>query len=356
MQRISFIICFFVLLNACSKKEGCTDPSATNFDPLAMSNDGSCIYANNPGVVSSIVNYTTLDGLLDNFVECITVDINNNIWIGTSIGVQKFDGTTWTTYNTSNTIGLVNDNIKVISAMDNGDIWVGTDFGASKFDGTNWNIYNSSNGLNSNQIKAIDKSLIADHVWIGTATGVSYYDGEWGSIGSPDLHWSGVASVAHTFNSHWFAHPLGGVTNHDASNNIFDVYDTANGLISQNVTDLIIDSQGNKWIGTGGGISVLNIDNTAFTHYTRMYLMPPPDTLNPVVEIAIDNWDRVWAAIYVGYLAEGGVACWNGLEWVDYDVSDGLAGPNIKGIAVDLDDNIWVATTTGISKMIIGLD
>ena len=40
----------------------------------------------------TITNYSTADGLLSDFVECIDVDINDNVWFGTSIGVQMFDG------------------------------------------------------------------------------------------------------------------------------------------------------------------------------------------------------------------------------------------------------------------------
>jgi len=81
--------------------------------------------------------------------------------------------------------------------------------------------------------------------------------------------------------------------------------------------------------------------------------MPPPDTLNPVVNIEVDSWGRIWTSIYVGYLAQGGVAYWNGSIWQDLDISDGLAGPNIKELAIDSDNNIWIATTTGVSHIII---
>ena len=124
----------------------------------------------------TITNYTTADGLVSDFVECIAVDINDNIWFGTSIGAQMFDGTIWTSYNTANYPGMVSDNIKVITAMNNGDIWIGTDYGASKFDGVNWVTFNSTNGLNNNQVYSIDEDG-AGVVWVGTHAGVSYYNG-----------------------------------------------------------------------------------------------------------------------------------------------------------------------------------
>ena len=309
----------------------------------------SCLFLINSNA-QTIINYTTSDGLLDNFVECIDVDVNDNIWFGTSVGVQSFDGVNWISYYMSNYPGMPSDNIKVIKAVSNGNIWIGTDYGASIFDGYSWTSYTSSNGLSSNQVKSIDEDNNGG-VWIGTNQGVSYFDGNsWISYSSPDLHWSGVNATAFDSNGDkWFATPLGGVTHFDGTT--FTIYDTSNGLLSQNVTDLLIDNQGNKWVGTGSGMSVLDVSNTSFTHYTQMYLLPPPDTLNPVVDIAKDSWGRIWTTIYVGYLAEGGVAMWNGNQWIDFDISDGLAGPNVKGLAIDSEDNIWIATSTGVSKI-----
>ena len=297
----------------------------------------------------TITNYTTADGLLDNFVECIDVDISDNIWFGTSIGAQMFDGTNWTSYNMTAYPGMVSNNIKVITAMNNGDIWIGTDYGASKFDGVNWVTFNSTNGLNNNQVYSIDEDNLG-RVWVGTHAGVSYYNGStWSSYGYPDLHWSGVNATAFDeIGDLWFASPLGGITHF---NGAFTTYDTSNGLISQNVTSLLIDNYDNKWIGTGSGISVLDASNTGFIHHTKMYILSPPDTLNPVVDIAMDSWERKWTAIYVGYLAEGGVAYRHGPDWIDFGVTDGLVGPNVRGLAIDSENNVWIATSTGVSKI-----
>tara|TARA_B110000240_G_scaffold49359_1_gene56261 strand:- start:46 stop:423 length:378 start_codon:yes stop_codon:yes gene_type:complete len=124
-------------------------------------------------------------------------------------------------------------------------------------------------------------------------------------------------------------------------------------LLSQYTTDIVVDNQDNKWVGTSSGMSVLNASNLSFTQYTRMYIMPPPDTLNPVVNIEVDSWGRIWTSIYVGYLAEGGIAYWDGNQWEDIHVSDGLAGPNVRELAIDSDNNIWLATSTGVSNIIV---
>ena len=83
-----------------------------------------------------------------------------------------------------------------------------------------------------------------------------------------------------------------------------------------------------------------------------MFSLPPPhDSINPVVCIAMDSYGKIWTAIHVDYLSEGGVAYWDGNQWVDFHVSDGLAGTNVKGLAIDSQDNVWVATSTGLTSI-----
>ena len=301
----------------------------------------------------TITNYTTTDGLMDNFVECINVDVDDNIWFGTSVGFQKYDPSTpdWTNFDIANYPDMVSNSIKQLNSTLNA-IWIGSDYGINMWNEPVLTTYNSTNGLASNQVKSIDvKDNSPDDIWIGTNQGVSHFDGSsWISYSTPDLHWSGVNATAFDSNGDkWFASPLGGITHFDGTT--FTSYDTSNGLLSQYVTALLIDDQDNKWVGTSSGMSVLDASNTSFTQHTRMYIMPPPDTLNPVVDIAMDSHGRIWTAIYVGYLAVGGVAMWDGNQWIDFDVTDGLVGPNVKGLAIDSQDNIWVATSTGVSKI-----
>ncbi|MFT5019125.1 MAG: hypothetical protein ACI9CU_000502 [Polaribacter sp.] len=66
----------------------------------------------------------------------------------------------------------------------------------------------------------------------------------------------------------------------------------------------------------------------------------------------MDSQGNVWAGVYIDYLVtEGGVSAYNGTEWVQYEPADGLVGPVVRELAIDSQDNVWVATSTGVSKI-----
>ena len=298
--------------------------------------------------VFNIINYSTADGLLSDAINCVEVEGTNfGVWVGTNNGLNKYDGNSWVGFTTAD--GLVDNNVKAIAAV-NGSVWVGTDFGVSQFDGSSWTTYTTADGLALNRIA--DIAVAPDgEIWFAHASfsaGVSVFDGtSWRTYGSPDLPVSGV--VATSFDSKgdkWFASPLDGVVHYDDTT--FQAYTSASAGLLSNSSTTILCLNDDKWIGTSSGMTVLHASN-AVSNYTIMYVLPPPDTLNPVVDLAVDVLGRIWTTIYVGYLGVGGVAYWNGSFWVSYDVSDGLAGHNVRGLDIDGMNNVWVATSNGLS-------
>ncbi len=81
--------------------------------------------------------YTTADGLIDNNVISVTIDNSNNWWFGTTNGLSRFDGLTWTNY-TVETDTIISNTIKFLAIDIDGTIWFASDEGLSQFDGNNW--------------------------------------------------------------------------------------------------------------------------------------------------------------------------------------------------------------------------
>jgi len=299
----------------------------------------------------TFTNYTTADGLVDNSVLCVTIDNNGDLWFGTQNGISKYNGTTWETHDMTTDSGLVNNTITSICALANGDLWIGTDFGACVYNGTYWTSYTTADGLGDDRVIHIEEAPDGK-IWFGEYDGLSIFDGtNWTSYNMSDgLPFGGIKHIEFESNGDaWLGSGFGGFIHFDGSN--FTIYNSADGLLNNIVNSVAIDDQNKKWVGTATGISVFNNSNTLVTNHTQMYILPPPDTLNPVIDVEFDSQGLLWAGIYVDYLLDGGVAMYNGFCWVDFNASDGLIGPVITDLVIDSLDQVWITTSSGISKL-----
>ena len=137
------------------------------FVPFIFFLVSSSLYPQNPEWINYIPSNS---GLPDNTALSIAIDGLGIKWIGTTLGLAKFDGTTWTVYDTSNS-GLPEDHVLSIAIDGSGYKWIGTGEGFAKFDGANWTVYNTSNsGLPDNNVQSITIDTL-ENKWIGTCEG-----------------------------------------------------------------------------------------------------------------------------------------------------------------------------------------
>ena len=76
----------------------------------------------------------TSHGLSDNYARSIAVDNNGFLWIGTSVGLNVYDGYSVTTYNRERYPALAADNVLHLVCDRSNRIWIGTAEGASWLD------------------------------------------------------------------------------------------------------------------------------------------------------------------------------------------------------------------------------
>lgn len=105
---LSSIVIMLAMVTSCSKKEGCTDPLATNYDASAEQDDGSCIFPDPiPFPPDSLPSY-----LNPNLTYYSVTDIDGNIYPTIQIGTQIWMAENLRTskYCNGDTIPNVTDN------------------------------------------------------------------------------------------------------------------------------------------------------------------------------------------------------------------------------------------------------
>jgi ligand-binding sensor domain-containing protein len=299
----------------------------------------------------TITSWTTADGLPSDDVRDVAVGPDGTIWLATSAGVAAFDGTTFTVHTTATHPGLPSNDLYAIGVMNNGDVWVGSDFGLSRLDDTDYITYTTADGLSDNEIKSI-KQAPSGEIWVATLNGASRFDGNtFTAFGSPNIPFGGALHVA--FGSDgtvYLSGGLGGVIVYDGST--FSTITNADGLLSNRIRGIAVNDAQQKWVGTAEGISVLNANDEHVADHPNAFILPPPDELNPITDMLVDDAGRVWAGVYVDYLVTvGGVSIYANGAWSQIEESDGLAGPNVRRLALGGDGSVWVSTSTGLSRI-----
>ncbi len=130
----------------------------------------------------SFTSFDVKKGLAGNYVSCIIEDKMGNIWLGTNGGISKYDSKSLpegqagiTNYSVAQ--GLTDNNITCIFEerflpKNEIGIWFGTTNGLSRFDGKSFTNFGSAQGLAKNYVFDIsgDKS---GNIWFGTESGLS---------------------------------------------------------------------------------------------------------------------------------------------------------------------------------------
>jgi ligand-binding sensor domain-containing protein len=306
---------------------------------------------------NSFTNFTVANsGIPNDMVSAVTVDNNNNVWVGTDGGVAKFDGTNWTVYNSSNS-GFPNDFIISIAYdKTNNTIWAGTDGdGVMKYDGSTWTNYKTTDGLCDNAIHYITVSDDG-YVWFGSwgsgvtklkLSGMTWttYSAELPNDGAP-------ASIYYIYvdasNLTWFATNLGLVYYNGST---FATVDTTGSTGNSN-TSFAVDGSNNRWAGVElKGVDKLNSSNTFVANYDKDNGLDD----NGVHDIKFDSQGNLWIGEFTSYgpsVVVGGLTKLNTTtgSGITYSSTDGLNSEFVYKIAVDANDNIWLATAGGLSK------
>ena len=256
--------------------------------------------------------YTVEDGLLNNRTKAVFIDRDNNLWVGSLSGVQKYNGSSFTDYTLEDS-GLENNYVTVIDQAPDGAMWFGIQSGLARFDGKTWTYYTKDNSpldVDYVHILAIDKDGV---VWFTHVT---------------DDRFNGLAS-------------FDGVT--------VTLFTPANsGLVSKYVFDIAVDDNNVKWIGTDSGLQ--SFDGTTWKEHIR----PDYKYKDSITSIDIDGSGNIWVATMPGLVSganvypdeTGNILRYDGSSWTELPVNELLQLPvtGCQHIRVDGDGTPWFVT------------
>ncbi len=210
---------------------------------------------------STWTNYHKVNGLAGDTIFSICVDKQRNKWFAYSSyflfdskGVTKFDGKTWTTYTSSN--GLVNDSVNAITVDGQGNLWFGTNNGLSEFDGTHWTTFLNNQGWSNNYVKALAIDNQGNKWSLNNIGEVIKFNGEnWSKymlkVTGPGLNCIGIdyknAILVGTYSN--------GIFEYDG--NLWKNYSVSEGLESNTIFSIAIDTNNIKWLGTNSGVVLM---------------------------------------------------------------------------------------------------
>lgn len=216
-------------------------------------------------------------GLSDSFDWCVLKDKKGFMWIGTSDGLDRFDGRKIRSfrYSPDNVKSLGANIIRSLYEDGSGTLWVGTEGGGL-------NRYNSAA---ENFTRFINNPKSAVSISDNVVTAI-YED------------------KAGTF---WVGTRYGGLNIFNRDNNQFKCFknnpnDSAS-VSSNTITVIYEDSKGNFWIGTaGGGLNKFDRNRQIFTPYIHDINDPNSLSHNDVSGISEDNYGNLWISTLGGGL------------------------------------------------------
>ena len=240
-----------------------------------------------------------------NTVIDFAIDQDNNIWVGTLVGVAVVSPSGQTTQRYTSGTELPPAALQDIAIDDAGNPWFATwGGGVSTLDrATNvWRRYTKTEGLLDNRVATV-RIDAENNKWFGTALGVSLLtaSGEWKSFGPAAGFgtapvWAMVGDIQGRL---WCATQGAGVVVLGPDGQPVARYTTQNGLPDNTVNDVLIDLAGNVWFATNNGVSMLTQDGSAIVTYTVENGLGS----NIVTELSLDPAGNIWAATYNGGLS-----------------------------------------------------
>jgi ligand-binding sensor domain-containing protein/signal transduction histidine kinase len=301
---------------------------------------GSCALALNPALDVSQYGHASWkyrEGFAKGEIQCIAQTSDGYLWLGTSLGLLRFDGVTTAAWEPPKDQRLPSSDIVRIVAGRDGSLWIGTRNGLASWKNGKLTQYAEFAGLRVSRI-------LEDHegsIWVG-ARGIP--DGKLCEIRSGSIRCHpeigglghGVFGLHEDAKGNLWVGLLAGVWRwKPGPPQFYPVPGEPNGI-----QDMVDGGDGGLLISTKAGLMRL-----ADGKVQMAYPFPGAIRGFSATHLLRDRSGDLW----VGTFGRGLVHIHQGRTDV-FSQADGLTGDEVLNFFEDLEGNIWVATQGGLDR------
>jgi signal transduction histidine kinase/ligand-binding sensor domain-containing protein len=277
----------------------------------------------------------TDEGLPQSSVTSVLQTRDGYVWVGTLGGLARFDGISFTVFDTANTPPLRSNRIFKLYEDRAGALWIGSERGGlTRYADGRFENYDDYENLRNVTVGAIYEDR-AGNLWIGTGKGlIRFAGGEFTTFTERDgLPFNTVSAIVEDgAGALWIGTSLGLARFRDER---FETFMTADGLPHNTVYDLRAASSADDglWIATGNGLA--RFADGKFT----ARLVHEEFTDAEIKSLYEDGDGILWVGARRGLFRLNGAA-----ETTAYDLKDDLPDHNITAVTGDREGNLWVGT------------
>lgn len=246
--------------------------------------------------------------------------------------------------------GLPSTEIKALARDHEGYLWIATADGLARYDGVGMRVWRydpaDPAGLPGNNIQALMVDA-HDRIWAAVeGAGVSVLDAQrhafvhYNRSTHTQISSDDTWAFAHQGTTVWFGTYDGGLYRIQADGSISGFRhdaDAADGLPSDTIVALAVDSGGSLWIGTDKGLSILRDGRIQAVH------LPGTDGPPLVYSLSVAS-DGLWVGTSKGVWRHDGAGTWSQPAW-----SSMFERPNaVMQVFRDHDGSYWIGSQRGL--------
>ena len=278
------------------------------------------------------------NGLPANAVNVVLQTHDGYILFGTSAGLYRFDGVTFTK------IALKQDNdqsfesVTALLETKDSSLWIGTQYrGLRRIKDGKMFHYGMKEGFFDTQVKHLLESRDG-HLLIATSIGLYRFDGD--KFLPVLLNPNFITDIAQDVQGRIWIGSYQGVRvfDDDRLSQVMSLT-TADGLPNNITRSVYADHMGNVWIGTADGLARWN--NGKITVYTTLNGLSD----NHILTVYGDQNENIWVGTN-----EGGLNRFSSGRWSSFTKSNGLSNNQVLSIVEDYEKSLWVGTSDGLNQ------